>query len=514
MGYAKLFRNQSREALLNPQESAEAIVRKYGTPETGRAEPKGERKPMRSQEEQRQQNISQESLRQREAVKPSGYAGAPSSSSAQVAPSSREVQNDLLERMLEGNNLRRAYKQVVRNGGAPGVDGVTVAELQAYLKTYWETVKTELLAGTYRPMPVRRVEIPKPGGGVRLLGIPTVMDRFLQQALLQVMNPIFDASFSWYSYGFRPGKRAHDAVKQAKRYIQSGLRWVVDMDLEKFFDRVNHDMLMARIARKVTDKRVLKLIRAYLNAGVMTTGGFQRTDEGTPQGGPLSPLLANILLDDLDQELTKRGLRFVRYADDCNVFVASKRAGERVMKSVIRFVEEKLKLRVNRDKSAVDRPWKRKFLGFSFLSNNQATVRLAPKTISRFKEKIRELTSRTRSISMEDRITQVNRYLMGWVGYFRLASAKSHCEHFDQWIRRRLRMCLWKQWKRVRTRIRELRALGVPEWACFVMANSRRGAWEMSRNTNNALPTSYWEAKGLKSLLSRYLELCQPFGNA
>lgn len=462
---------------------------------------------MRSNGEQRQLNIPQGSCQQREAVKPSGYAGAPSSSSAQIAPSSREVQNNLLERMLEGGNLRLAYKRVVQNGGAPGVDGVTVAELQAYLKTHWELVKAELLAGTYKPMPVKRVEIPKPGGGVRLLGIPTVMDRFLQQALLQVMNPIFDAHFSWYSYGFRPGKRAHEAIKQAQRYIQSGLRWVVDMDLEKFFDRVNHDMLMARVARKVMDKRVLKLIRAYLNAGVIAEGGFQRTDEGTPQGGPLSPLLANILLDDLDKELTKRGLRFVRYADDCNIFVASKRAGERVMESVIRFVEGKLKLKVNRDKSAVDRPWKRKFLGFSFLSNKQATVRLAPKTISRFKEKIRELTSRTWSISMEERITRLNRYLMGWVGYFRLASAKNHCEKFDQWIRRRLRMCLWKQWKRVRTRIRELRALGVPEWACFVMANSRRGAWEMSRNTNNALPTSYWEAKGLRSLLSRYLEL-------
>ncbi|MGF7035599.1 group II intron reverse transcriptase/maturase [Paenibacillus mucilaginosus] len=462
---------------------------------------------MRSHEEQRQQNISHESLRQREAVKPLGYAGAPSSSSAQVVPSAREDQHELLERMLEGDNLRLAYKRVVQNGGAPGVDGVTVANLQVYLKTHWEAVKAALLTGTYRPSPVKRVEIPKPGGGVRLLGIPTVMDRFLQQALLQVMNPIFDAHFSWHSYGFRPGKRAHDAVKQAQRYIQDGLRWVVDMDLEKFFDRVNHDMLMARVARKVTDKRVLKLIRAYLNAGVMADRALERTDEGTPQGGPLSPLLANILLDDLDKELTKRGLRFVRYADDCNIFVASKRAGERVMKSMTDFVEGKLKLKVNRDKSAVDRPWNRKLLGFSFLSDKKATIRLAPKTISRFKEKVRELTNRTRSTPMDERISRLNRYMMGWVGYFRLASAKKHCEKFDQWIRRRLRMCLWKQWKRVRTRIRELRALGVPNWACFVMANSRRGAWEMSRNTNNALPTSYWEAKGLKSLLSRYLEL-------
>ncbi|MDG0810339.1 group II intron reverse transcriptase/maturase [Cohnella rhizosphaerae] len=463
---------------------------------------------MRSREEQRQQNIPQGSLRQREAVKPSGYAGAPSSSSAQAAPSSREDPSDLLERMLEGKNLRDAYKRVVQNGGAPGVDGVTVAELQVYLKTYWETVKAELLAGAYRPAPARRVEIPKPGGGVRLLGIPTVIDRFLQQALLQVMNPIFDAEFSPHSHGFRPGKRAHDAVKEAQRYIQSGRRWTVDMDLEKFFDKVNHDMLMARVARKVKDKRVLKLIRAYLNAGVMENGVCQRTEEGTPQGGPLSPLLANILLDDLDKELTRRGLHFVRYADDCNIFVASKRAGERVMESVTRFVEGKLRLKVNRDKSAVARPWNRKFLGFSFLSNRDATIRLAPKTIERFKEKVRELTCRTRSMAMADRINRLNRYLMGWLGYFRLASAKGHLERFDQWIRRRLRMCLWKQWKRVRTRIRELRALGVPEWACFVMANSRRGAWEMSRNTNNALPTSYWEAKGLKSLLSRYLSLC------
>ena len=463
---------------------------------------------MRSHEEQRQQKISQESSRQREAVKPSGYAGAPSSSSAQIATFSRKDQNDLLGRMLEGENLRLAYKRVVQNGGAPGVDCVTVAELQAYLKTHWATVKAELLAGTYRPSPVKRVEIPKPGGGVRLLGIPTVRDRFLQQALLQVMNPIFDAHFSWYSYGFRQGKRAHDAVKQAQKFIQSGLRWVVDMDLAQFFDRVNHDMLMARVAKKVTDKHVLKLIRAYLNAGVVTDGTLEKTEEGTPQGGPLSPLLANILLDDLDKELTKRGLRFVRYADDCNIFVASKRAGQRVMESVTRFVEGKLKLKVNREKSAVDRPWKRKFLGFSFLSDKKATIRLAPQTLSRIKEKVRELTNRTRSMSMESRITKLNQYLIGWIGYFRLASAKGHCEKLDQWMRRRLRMCLWKQWKRVRTRIRELRALRVPEWACCVMANSRRGAWEMSRNINNALPTSYWEAKGLKSLLSRYLELC------
>lgn len=469
---------------------------------------------MRSSNGQRKQPTSYEDSQHKVAVKPQGDAGVPSPIPAQVGENSRGDRNDLLERVLERENLFRALKQVRKNGGAPGVDGMKVDELPDYLKTNWVAIKGQLLTGAYRPSPVKRVEIPKPGGGVRFLGIPTVLDRLIQQALLQEMTRIFDSGFSLYSYGFRPGKRAHDAVKQAQTYIQEGYRWVVDMDLEKFFDRVNHDILMARVARKVKDKRILRLIRAYLNAGVMENGIARETVEGTPQGGPLSPLLANILLDDLDKELTKRGHRFVRYADDCNIFVKSQRAGQRVMESVILMVEGKLKLKVNREKSAVDRPWKRKFLGFSFLSNKEATIRLAPKTLEKFKDRIRVITSRTKPLSLKERIEQLNRYLMGWIGYFQIASAKTHCINLDGWIRRRLRMCLWKQWKKYKTRLRNLRALGVPDWAAHKMAASRRGPWEMSRNTNNALNTSYWEGQGLRSLLNRFTELRQSLGNA
>jgi group II intron reverse transcriptase/maturase len=470
---------------------------------------------MSSREEQTQQNTSEEGWRQKVAVKPQKYAGALSSSPAQVAlPPRAEDQSELLEKTLERENMKRAYQRVKQNGGAPGVDGMTVTMLAEYLKINWVAIKEQLLQGTYCPQPVKRVEIPKPGGGMRALGIPTVLDRLIQQALLQKMTPIFDPYFSPESYGFRPGKRAHDAVRRAQEHIQSGYRFVVDLDLEKFFDRVNHDMLMARVARRVADKRVLKLIRAYLNVGVMANGIVTQSTEGTQQGGPLSPLLSNILLDDLDRELTRRGHKFVRYADDCNLFVKSKRAGIRVMASVSQFVEGKLKLKVNREKSAVDRPWKRKFLGFSFLNDRKATLRLAPQTLKRCKDKLRKLTNRTWSVAMEERIRQVNEYLRGWIGYFHPASAKKHCEELEQWLRRRLRMCLWKQWKRTWTRFCNLRALGVPEWAAWMMAKSNKGPWVMARNTNNALNVSYWERQGLMSLLEHYGRLRQSLGTA
>jgi len=399
-----------------------------------------------------------------------------------------------------------ALRRVEENKGSHGVDMMPVQDLRQHIVENWLHIKEAILQGTYEPMPVRRVEIPKPDGGVRLLGIPTVTDRLIQQAIAQVLSKIYDPMFSEQSYGFRPNRSAHDAVRKAKGYIKDGYRWVVDMDLEKFFDKVNHDRLMSTLAKRIQDKALLKLIRKYLQAGVMTNGVVSATEEGTPQGGPLSPLLSNIVLDELDKELEARGHKFVRYADDCNIYVKSKRAGERTMKSVKRFVEGKLRLKVNEKKSAVDRPWKRKFLGFSFTSSREPKVRIAKESIKRVKKKIREITSRKMPYPMEYRIQRLNQYLIGWCGYFALADTKSIFYELDGWIRRRLRMCLWKEWKKPKTKIRNLKKLGVPAWQAYEWGNSRKGYWRISKSPvlHRTLDNSYWKSRGLRSLHERY----------
>ena len=416
---------------------------------------------------------------------------------------------ELWGQIWANQNVVRALERVERNGGAPGNDGKTVEELRPYLREHWLEIRKTLDEQTYKPQPVRRVEIPKPDGGVRLLGIPGVMDRFLQQAIAQALTLLFEPIFSPHSYGFRPGRSAHDAVKQAQEYVQTGYEWAVDIDLEKFFDRVNHDMLMARVARVVKDKRVLKLIRAYLNSGVMVAGVVIGTDEGTPQGGPLSPLLSNIMLDDLDKELEKRGHKFVRYADDCNIYVKTQRAGERVMESVKAFLEQKLKLKVNPKKSKVDRASRVKYLGFSFFKRKgEVLIRVANRSRERFCEKLRRLTKRTRSGKLEDVIQEINRYTMGWIGYYRLANTPSVLEGLDSWIRRRLRQMVWKRWKRGTTRYRELVKLGVPRYRAGLGAVGK-SPWHMSKTPviNEALSNVYLRNSGLKSIKTRYQEL-------
>ena len=359
----------------------------------------------------------------------------------------------LWEQIFQRRNLFAALARVEANGGAPGVDGLTVEALRPYLKAHWLEIRAALDAERYRPQPVRRVEIPKPDGGVRLLGIPTVVDRLVQQAIAQVLTPLFDPQFSEHSYGFRPKRSAQQAIEAAQAYLGEGYDWVVDIDLEKFFDRVNHDALMARVGRVVTDRRVKRLIHLYLISGVMVEGVVMASEEGTPQGGPLSPLLSNIMLDDLDKELERRGHRFVRYADDCNIYVQSARAGERVMKSVKHFIEEKLKLKVNERKSAVARATRRKFLGYSFLKRNGEILRrVAERSLERVKDKVRRMTRRTSAEPMSAILERINRLVRGWIGYYRLADTPSVFKELDEWLRHRLRQLLWKRWKRPKTR--------------------------------------------------------------
>ena len=383
----------------------------------------------------------------------------------------------LMEEVLRRENLKAALRRVISNRGAPGVDGMTVEELPSYLRREWPAIRQQLLSQTYMPSPVRAVAIRKPGGGIRMLGIPTVLDRFLQQAILQVMDPVFDPDFSAHSYGFRRGRSALDAVSQARSYIAEGYRWVVDLDLEKFFDRVHHDILMSRVARKIQDKHLLKLIRRYLEAGILVDGVISARVTGTPQGGPLSPLLSNILLDDLDKELEKRGHRFCRYADDANIYVRSRAAGERVMRSLTRFLEDRLRLKVNVAKSAVDRPWKRTFLGYTVTPNRSPRLKPAPGAIRRAKDRIREITRRGRGRNIRTVIGEINQFTRGWIAYFRLADVKLVFKNLDSWIRRRLRKILWIQWKQPRTRFKKLVRLGLDPARARKATAGGRGPW-------------------------------------
>jgi len=433
---------------------------------------------------------------------PKGLQEGTESSAGKRGMESPAIAEQLMEEVCGRENCKQALKRVKANKGSAGVDGMTVQQLPEFLKQHWPAIREQLLSGTYKAQPVRRVEIPKPDGGIRKLGIPTVLDRFIQQAVMQVLQSRWDRTFSNHSYGFRPGRSAHQAVEQAQQYIAAGYRWCVDLDLEKFFDRVSHDKLMARIETRVGDRRLLKLIRSFLKAGVMEGGLVSPVDEGTPQGGPLSPLLSNIVLDEFDRELERRGLRFARYADDCNVYVRSRRAGERVMESLKRFIMTKLKLRVNEQKSAVARPWERKFLGFSFTANREPKRRIAPKAVLRFKEKVRELTRRTRGVKVEKMAEELSRYLRGWIGYFGRCQTPSVLEDLEKWTRHRLRSVIWKQWKRGTVRFAELRKRGVGKDLAAQTAGSAHGPWRLANSPALAfaLPNAYFDSLQIPTL--------------
>jgi RNA-directed DNA polymerase len=433
---------------------------------------------------------------------PSAAAQETEARAARACHERPAVTGPSMEAIVERENLKQALAQVKRNKGAAGVDGMTVGDLPAYLKEHWPTIRAQLLEDTYKPQPVRRVEIPKASGGMRPLGIPTVLDRLIQQAVMQVLQADWDPTFSETSFGFRPKHSAHQAVERAQAYIASGYAVVVDLDLEKFFDRVNHDILMGLVAKRVADKRVLRLIRGFLTAGVLEGGLVGPTEEGTPQGGPLSPLLSNLMLDVLDKELEKRGHRFVRYADDCNIYVRSQRAGERVMAGIEKFLAKRLKLKVNKAKSAVARPSVRKFLGFSFTSRREPKRRIAPQALARFKAKVRELTRRTRGRSLPQVIKEVSIYLIGWRGYFGFCQTPSVLRVLDEWIRRRLRAIAWKQWKGGRTRFAELRRRGVGRDLAACTAGSPHGPWRLANSPalTLALPNGFFRSLGLASV--------------
>jgi RNA-directed DNA polymerase len=439
---------------------------------------------------------------------PAGEAREAGSEEAESLPATNDPQspartNRLMEEVCERENLKEALRRVKANKGSAGIDRMTVDGIAGYLKQHWPAIRQRLLSGTYQPKPVRRVEIPKPDGGVRKLGIPTVLDRFIQQAVMQVLQAQWDPTFSDHSYGFRPGRSAHQAVAQAQRYIAEGHGWCVDLDLEKFFDRVNHDKLMGQIAKRVGDKRLLKLIRAFLNAGVMENGLVSPSVEGTPQGGPLSPLLSNLVLDELDRELERRGHRFVRYADDSNIYVRSQRAGQRVMKNVTRFITQKLKLKVNETKSAVARPQERKFLGFSFTASPEAKRVIAPQALDRFKQRIREITRRAKGVSMKTTIEELAPFMRGWRSYFGFCETPDVLVSLTRWVRLRIRAAMWRQWKTPRRRREALIELGVRSRLASNTAGSGLGPWYLAKAQalSVGLSNAYLKSLGLPSLV-------------
>jgi len=417
-----------------------------------------------------------------------------------------EAEERLMEEVVSRGNMMKAMNRVISNKGSAGVDGMTTGQLKEYLKREWPRIKEELLTGRYLPLPVRKVEIPKPGGGTRMLGIPTVVDRLIQQAVYQELGPLFEPCFSANSYGFRPGKSAHQAVGAARNFVADGLRWVVDIDLAQFFDRVNHDILMSRVARKVKDKRVLLLIRRYLQAGLFEGGLISPRSEGTPQGGPLSPLLSNILLDELDKELERREHSFCRYADDANVYVRTKRSAERVMASLTTFLETRLKLTVNQEKSAVDRPWNRQFLGYGMTRHRTPKLKVGGKAVERIKAKVREISRKGRGRNIKKVIEELTPIVRGWFNYFRLSEVKKPFEELDGWIRRKLRCIMWRQWKRPLTRARKLMQRGLSEERARKSAGNGRGPWWNSgaSHMNQAFDTSYFTKLGLLSLLTQF----------
>lgn len=495
---------------MDEQKSAEGIV---APPMERRPEHEGKKRPRTSMNEAGAGNTAEKPEPVRKVVAGSGGG---TEQARQTFTAGTEVASEetttLMEQVVGRENLRRALKRVLANKGAPGADAMSVEELAPHLKANWTRLREELLSGTYQPMPVRAVDIPKPGGGVRTLGIPTVLDRFIQQAVLQVLTPVFDPAFSENSFGYRPGRSAHQAVTAGRKHVEDGLRWVVDLDVEKFFDRVNHDVLMSRVARRVKDKRLLKLIRRFLEAGMMRQGVVEAHGEGTPQGGPLSPLLSNVLLDELDKELERRGHRFCRYADDCNVYVRSRAAGERVMASLEKFLADRLRLKVNRNKSVVGRPWKRIFLGYSMTSGQNPKLRIPLESVQRIKGTLKQLFRKGRGRSLARVIGEITPVTRGWVGYYRLAQAKNILEDMDAWLRRRMRCLLWRQWKRPRTRFKKMVQLGLERERAKESAGNGRGPWwnAGASHMNVSITAQWFSNQGLLNLLDQHRRLQCP----